>query len=134
MGVFKGAGLVTVIPSALSTLYARTDADFSEDFFRYEDVEQTIPVDLAGHTFRFVVKAAPTYAVALLEATVANTRLTIVDAAAGHIRVTFDKTTLATALRATDRDRSTVFALQVVAPNGSDEIWCAGKLLITRGL
>lgn len=114
-------------------LAARTDADFVQEFIRYEDDARTQPLDLGGWTFRFAVKAAALDDDALLEAT-SLAGVSIEDEPGGRLKVTFDKSVLLAAMPEATERLVGVYALQAAGPAGVDEVWAAGPFTLLLGV
>lgn len=125
---------MTVIPLKNTTLAARGDADFDQPFVRWTDSAKTVPLLLAGWSFRFVVKEDVFAAGALLEATTANGGVVVLDEAGGRLAARFDKTLLAAAIPAAVERLEAVYALQASGPGGADQVWAGGPFVLLRGL
>ena len=120
------------IPTRETRFLARSDADFAFAFQRLAQASPPTPLDLAGWTLRFVVKARPTDADAALVAE--NAEIVRVDASAGRARVVIDRAVLAGALPAEALRCEWHAALQAQGPGGEDEVWAAGPFVLLRGL
>lgn len=125
---------MTNIPERPTAFHARTTADFHEVFQRFSDTAGLTPLDLSGWAFSFRVKAAVTDAEALLEATIANGKIEVTDAAQGELAVRFDKTELAALITGASTGLDGVYELQAAGPAGEDEVWAAGPFHLARGV
>lgn len=126
VSIAQGEGMTTQ-----ARLRARTNADLSEIVERRTAADQA--VNVTGYTFRFQVKATPFDASPVISATLGS-GVTIVDAAAGKVRVFVDKAALAAIMPAGALSWLGVYDLQATAPDGTDEVWIAGDFTLTRGI
>lgn len=118
------------IPSRDAPARARTDADFRKVYRRM--IDKTTPLDLAGWTLRFVVKAKAADEDALIE--IEDDAIVREDAADGRFVVLIDKTVLAAALpEGVDLLRA-VYALHAEGAGDESEVWAAGPFVLMRGL
>lgn len=124
---------MTVVPLTLTSLGARTTADFDQEFRRWADATQQTPLNISGWTFTFKVRPSIVSATILLTATTANGKCVILDAAQGRMAVRFDKAELAALLTAEERLVGH-YELAAASPGGVDESWAAGDFVLDLGV
>jgi len=120
---------MTIIPDKAVALWARTDADFEQEFLFFDDEAQSQPMNLTGWTFRFVVKKNDLDASAWLVAEGAS-----ITVSANSVKAFIEREVLAAAMPADQKRVDGVFALQATGPGDLDAVFVAGRFPLVRGL
>lgn len=125
---------MTVIPARATDIFARTNADFDQTCQIWADAARTTPRDLTGWTFAFAIRAKATDAAALIDATSANGRVVVLNAALGQFAIRIDRALLAAAMPIGAESLNAVYDLRADGPGDAQEVWLAGRFLLSLGI
>lgn len=120
---------MTVIPLTSTTLVLRTNADMDQPMIRWQDEAGTTPLDLTGYSLRMVARDADDNE--LFEASTANSRVVVTDAADGAFSIRVPASVLAAAVTS---DIEGSWDLQATTPGGAKEVWAMGRIRIHLGV